>query len=210
MRRLLLAPALTAAALAGFVVANSAAAWAAGPAKVAAKPQAQKTILDTPEDPAKVEAARQFIILYHPKTDPKNIAKMIDNYLRAMIPLRKRDDPKFDVKKFEKETRARVTGNTTRSLTLQSRVLSRHFSLPELKALIAFFKTPLGRKLVTESPKVQAEIRHIHSVRGEGPKFIITSRSGHGQVIAKDDDADEDEDEDAPKSPAKAPPNPKK
>ena len=45
-----------------------------------------------------------------------------------------------------------------RGLNLQAHVVSRHFTLPELKGLIAFFAGPLGRKLTGETPAITREV----------------------------------------------------
>ena len=37
-------------------------------------------------------------------------------------------------------------------------MVSRHFTLPELKAYIAFFGSPLGRKLTSASPQIEMEV----------------------------------------------------
>ncbi len=114
------------------------------------------------DDPAKVAAAKQFIMLYHPQTDPKNINKMIDVYMPHAIAAAQKKDPKLDAKKFEQDKRAHFLDNAARTLDNQAHVVSRHFSLQELKDLSAFFGGALGQKLTAESPRITQEIRVAH------------------------------------------------
>lgn len=149
------------------------------------------------DDPAKVEAARQFILVYHPHIDPKNINKMLDEYIPRLIAATKKVNPKLDEKKFAQERRAMILGNSAKSLVNQSHVVSRHFTLQELKDLIAFYSSPLGRKIVAESPKITQEMRMAHYME-RMPK--------PGE---KDDDDDDDDGKSIPlKTPAKPPAKP--
>jgi len=138
-----------AAIIVGGLLLSSGGAFAAPPAAQAAKPA---------DDPAKVALARQFIMLYHPKTDPKLIAERLDIVMPRQIAMAKRRDPKLDEKAFEKETRARILAGNEKSLDHQAHVVSRHFSMQELKDLVAFFSTPLGRKVGLEAMKIQQEM----------------------------------------------------
>ena len=111
-----------------------------------------------PSDPAKVEIARQFIILYHPKTSPKFVEDRLNKTMPMRIAQAKKEDPKLDAKKFERETRARIMTVSGRILDHQAEVVSRHFTMQELKDLLGFFSSPLGSKLLTETPKIQREM----------------------------------------------------
>lgn len=162
---------ISAAVVFGLMMASSAAVAAAPANAPAGKPAAQP-----PDDPAKVAAARQFVLLYHPWVDPKNVSAQLDKTLPVMSAARKKTDPKLDTKKLEAETRARVMERLGRSLDLQSRVISRHFSLQELKSLTAFYASPLGRKLLAETPKIQNETREYHRKRGDGPGFKLRTQ----------------------------------
>jgi len=133
-----------------FVAAANAATAPAKPAAVA-PPIVQ-------DDPAKVSIAREFIILYHPKTNPKSIAAGIDLRMPRMIAAAKHDNPKLDVKAFEAETRAKIMTGSGHILDHQARVVARHFTLQELKDLLAFVSSPVGRKLAAETPKIQREM----------------------------------------------------
>ena len=132
--------------------ASAAAAPAAAPSSAAAK------LAAAGDDPAKVAAARDFIMLAHPRTDPQNTAKMLDKMMPRMIAAARKQDPKLDAKKYEKDSRTRMMTMATDRLDLQAHIVSRHFSLQELKDLRAFYGSPIGRKLTAETPKIQMEV----------------------------------------------------
>jgi hypothetical protein len=70
-------------------------------------------------------------------------------------------------------------------------VVSRHFTLQELKDLTAFFSTPTGSKLTVESPRITQEMRLAH-------RQEMMPKPG-------DKDEDDDDDDDDAKSPSKSP-----
>jgi len=156
------------------------------------------------DDPAKVELAKQFLIAYHPRLDIKNVKKVLDNFIpRAVEQYRKRD-PKFDAKKYEAETRDRVMKGAVKKVDLQSHIVSRHFTMQELKDLNAFFRGPLGSKLIAETPKIQMDMLWLRRTMGEQ-----TKGSSYRKDSGKDDDEDDEDEDDAPaKKPAPAKPAP--
>jgi hypothetical protein len=119
------------------------------------------------DDPAKVAAAREFIVVYHPRSDPKNVKAMVDAGIGRAVANAVKLDPKLDPKKYENDLRARVMGNAERSLDLQSHVVSRHFTLPELKALAAFYSSPLARKLDAQNAIITHEVK-VGMMRSRG------------------------------------------
>jgi hypothetical protein len=133
-------------------------AASAATAPAAAPPSAAAKLAAAGDEPAKVAAARDFIMLAHPRTDPQNTAQMLDKVMPRMIAAAKRQDPKLDAKKYEKDTRARMMTMATDRLDLQAHIVSRHFTLQELKDLKAFYGSPIGRKLTAETPKIQMEV----------------------------------------------------
>ncbi|HEY8697121.1 MAG TPA: DUF2059 domain-containing protein [Rhizomicrobium sp.] len=144
--------------LAGFVVSlllsvGAQAAPAAAPSSIPwpAHPAA-------PDDPAKVAAAKAFIVLFHPRADPRNIALAVDRMMPRMVAVARQQDPKLDTKQFVKDARARYLDNAVKMLDLQAHVVSRHFTMAELKAYIAFFGSPLGRKLTAATPQIEMEV----------------------------------------------------
>ena len=119
-----------------------------------------------------------------------------------MVARKTKEDPKFDGKKYAAEFRERIMKGSADKLALQSQVVSRHFTLHELQALNLFFKAPLGKKLVDETPKIQREM--LMRRRATGLNMPGASMTAHD----KSQNDDEDEDEETSKSPAK--PKPKK
>jgi hypothetical protein len=172
------APGMRAAVMGCFLLLGMALPAASGPAPSAPPPWAQPA---APDDPAKVAAARDFIILYHPNADPKNVSAMIDRYLPRAIEAQREQDPKLDAKKFAQEKRAKIMANATKSLDMQSHVVSRHFTLPELKGLIAFYSSPLGRKLTVETPKITMDMRMMQ--REQMMKGKVTGGPKSGKVV---------------------------
>ena len=144
---------------------------------------AQKPPVAASDDPAKVATAKQFIALYHPNSDPKTVAGQMDKIMPRMIAAAQQRDPKLDVKKFEAEQRVAILNRVTKSFDLQAHVVSRHFSLAELKQLAGFFGSPLGRKLTDESPKIQKDVMLL---RGMGPPpQRVTISPSQAQTPAK-------------------------
>jgi len=111
-----------------------------------------------PDDPAKVAAARQFIIAFHPNADPKNMAAQIDRMMPQMIAQAKQQDPKGDAQKLVQTRRAMFLASANKGLDVQAHVVSRHFTLQELNAMTNFFRNGLGKKLAAETPKIQMEV----------------------------------------------------
>ena len=116
------------------------------------------------DDPARVAAAREFLITYHPRMDPKALVAMLDKFRPRMLATAKAADPKADANKVVDERRKSFITNLTRSLDMQSRIIARHFTVQELKGLTAFFRGPLGKKLVEETPKIQMEVMRQHRI----------------------------------------------
>lgn len=189
------------------ILALGAAAGAAAPPP--AKPDAAKSQILTPlqnDDPKKVAAAKEFIQLYHPRMSLAMVKQMLDKFMPRSIAAKKARDPKFDARTYEKEMRERVMKGSAEKLDTQARIVSRHFTLPELQSLILFFKAPLGKKLVAETPKIQRDMltwRRANNLNMPGS--MLKSQN--------DDEEDEDDVEDKPKTPSKVlhvKPQPKK
>ena len=158
------------------------------------------------DDPAKVSLAHQFLVLYHPRLDLKNVKKVLDGFIPRAVAAYKKRDPKFDAKKYEAETRDRVMKGAMKKVELQSHIVSRHFSTDELKQLVAFFRGGLGAKLVAETPKIQRDMLQLRREMGEQFKG-----SSYQKDAGKDDEDDDEDDDDRPaKKPAPAKPQPRK
>jgi len=162
------------------------------------------------DDPAKVSLAHQFLVLYHPRLDLKNVKKVLDGFIPRAVAAYKKRDPKFDAKKYEAETRDRVIKGATQKIELQSHIVSRHFTMQELQGLVAFFKGPLGAKLVAETPKIQMNMLQLRRELGEQMKGSSYRKEDKNAKDDDEDDDDEDEDEAPAKKPAPAKPQPLK
>jgi hypothetical protein len=150
---------------------------AVGPTLAAPAVPAPAAATAAPDDPAKVAAAREFIILAHPRTDPKNIAANIDKVIPRLVATAKKNDPKLDAKAYESQTRARMLSTAAIRLDLESQIVSRHFTIEELKAFSAFYASPTGRRLTDETPKIQAEMMHVKMPNAAGPGQGVTIKS---------------------------------
>jgi hypothetical protein len=139
-------------------------AGAAPPAKSPIPPAAAAQ-----DDPAKVAAAREFILVAHPRTDPKNIETNLDRNLPRMAARAKAADPKLDTDAFMKEYRSRALHQASLTLDIMSRAVARHFSLQEIKDLTAFYRSPLGRKLTEQTPYIQREVMMAKRLDREPP-----------------------------------------
>lgn len=139
------------------------AAGAAPPAKPAAPPAASQ------DDPAKVAAAREFILVSHPRTDPKSIAANLDRNLPRMAARAKAADPTIDADAFAKEYRSRALHQASMTLDTMSRAVAHHFTMQEIQDLTAFYRSPLGRKLTEQTPYIQREVMMIRRQDKEPP-----------------------------------------
>lgn len=151
-----------------FAALFSTTALAAQPVKPAAPAKTPPVVQPAPsqpglsdasrDDPAKVAAAREFILRYRPRMNPLNISVKIQHIMPMLVERAKEENPKLDVKKYVETTRAQMMQQAAKALDHQAHVLSRHFTVAELKELTAFFRTPVGEKLAAETPKIQREI----------------------------------------------------
>jgi len=142
--------ALQGAIVASFLVLGTASA--APPAKPPAPAAAAK------DDPAKVAAAREFILVAHPRTDPKTIEANLDRNLPRMAARAKAADPKIDPTAYMKEYKSRALRQAAITFDIMSRAVARHFTLQEIRDLTAFYRSPLGRKLTEQTPYIQREV----------------------------------------------------
>ena len=153
----------SAARAAALAVAFSCLAVTSGFAAAAqSQTQPKPAMAPSSDDPARVAAAREFLITYRPRMDPKALAAMLDKFRPRMLANVKAEDPKADANKVVDQRRKSFITNLTRSLDTQSRIIARHFTVQELKELTAFFRSPVGKKLVEETPKIQMEVMRQH------------------------------------------------
>ena len=131
----------------------------AQPAQKAPAPAAEST-----DDPATVAAAREFIQTYRPNLNPAFVSAQMDKAKEQMAENLKKQDPKADVKAVLAQRRAEVLARINTQLDTQSQMVSHYFTVPELKALTAFFSQGVGKKLVDSAPKIQMELMRRRAV----------------------------------------------
>ncbi|HEX3651978.1 MAG TPA: DUF2059 domain-containing protein [Rhizomicrobium sp.] len=169
---------------------------AAAPA--AAAPAADADTAST-DDPAKVAAAREFIMAYRPRLNPAFVSAEMDKVREQVADNLKKQDPKADVKAIMEKQRAEVMARIERQLDDQSHLVSHHFTMQELKDLTAFFSHGAGKKLIDETPKIQMEMMRRHVVArglpGSGNPGAMT-----GKMVVGPDKSDS---KPAPKPPGK-------
>ena len=61
----------------------------------------------------------------------------------------------FDI--LEEEVNAVISENMDDLMVTLMPVYNRHYTLPEIRDLIAFYKTPLGKKVLAVTPQIQRE-----------------------------------------------------
>src|SRR5438093_4071803 len=109
----------------------------------------------------------------------------------------KQDNPKLDVKKFMHEKRMELMQKAADNLDRQAHVVSRHFTLAELKGLMGFLRSPLGSRLVAETPKIQREMMM------QNQRARMAAMAARAKAAKVQSDEDEDEDDNSSRPPAK-------
>jgi hypothetical protein len=131
---------------------------AAQPAQKAPAPVAAPASAD---DPAKVAAAREFLQAYRPNLNAAFVSAQMEKGRKQFAQALKNGDPKMsdaDVNAAMAKRRTQILARLNMQLDTQSQVISGYFTLPELKALTAFFSQGVGKKLVDATPNIQMEM----------------------------------------------------
>jgi hypothetical protein len=128
------------------------------------------------DDPARVAAARDFLMAYRPRLNPKFAASQLDKFKAEMIAQMHKEDPKIDARAAVEKRRAEVLARIQVQLDQQSHVISRYFTLQELKTLTAFFSGGAGKKLIDVTPKIQMEMMRQRRVGMGLPKGAMTGK----------------------------------
>ncbi len=166
---------------------------AAAPASATSAASAPDTA--STDDPAKVAAARDFLMAYRPQLNPKFAQSQLEKYKAEMIAQLHKQDPKIDAKAAVEKRRAEVLARIDLQLDRQSHVISHYFTQQELKALTAFFSGGVGKKLIDVTPNIQMEMMRQRRVSMGLPKGAMT-----GKVVVGPDKPDS---KPAPKPPGK-------
>jgi hypothetical protein len=118
-------------------------------------------------DPKALEAARALIVATKATA---NMELMIDAMVPSMIEVLKRDKadiPDDVIAKFVPEFRAEMLKGLPQLTELYARVYAQHFTLQELQDVAKFYDSPLGQKLITETPLILKETLPIAQQWGE-------------------------------------------
>jgi hypothetical protein len=118
-------------------------------------------------DPKALEAARALIVATKATA---NLELMIDAMVPSMIEILKRDKadiPEDVIAKFIPEFRAEMRKGLPQITELYARVYARHFTLQELQDVAKFYESPLGKKLIAETPLILKETLPIAQQWGE-------------------------------------------
>jgi hypothetical protein len=146
-------------------IAALAALVPAAHAQMVAKPtQAPVSEARSTDDPAKVAAAREFLKAYRPRLNPAFVSAQMDKVQQQVAENLKKEDPKADVKAVMAKRRAAVLARIDTQLDNQAHMVAPYFTLPELKALTAFFNHGVGKKLIDATPKIQMEMMRRQAV----------------------------------------------
>lgn len=118
-------------------------------------------------DPKALEAARALIVATKASA---NMELMVDAMVPSMVEVLKRDKadiPEDVIAKFVPEFRAEMTKALPQLTEIYARIYAQHFTLQELQDVAKFYDSPLGKKLVTETPLILKETLPIAQQWGE-------------------------------------------
>lgn len=93
----------------------------------------------------------------------------------AMIGQLKQSFPQVPPEQWDELTRSL---DSSEAVDLMVPIYGKHFSLPELRELLAFYSTPLGQKLIREMPAVMQESTAIGGEWGRRQMEEIIRRLG--------------------------------
>lgn len=114
-----------------------------------------------PADPAKVALATQVLEATHARSTMMMIIDQMMPQMLAMLNTGEHKIPQKVIDRFQKLVRQDMEASLPQVLKAQAEVYARHFSQDDLRALIAFYKTPAGQHMITETPKIMQEVMPI-------------------------------------------------
>jgi len=118
-------------------------------------------------DPKAVDAARALIVA---SKTMANMELMVDAMVPSIIEVLKRDKadiPDDVIAKFIPEFRAEMQKGFPQLTEMYARIYAQHFTLQELQDVAKFYESPLGRKLISETPLILKETLPIAQQWGE-------------------------------------------
>jgi len=124
---------------------------------VAAPLYAQQPAPATPPDPEKMKAIRTLI-------DLTGTAKGFQTGFERSIEQQKAQNPSIPAEFW---TRFRAKVKVDELLERFVPVYDRHFTLDEVNQLIAFYQSPVGKKLATDMPQIMIEVTQIEEKYGK-------------------------------------------
>ncbi|HVE03713.1 MAG TPA: DUF2059 domain-containing protein [Rhizomicrobium sp.] len=155
---------LMALALVSLFVSGSA-AHATGNADVPASPACMKDGTQVPDDYLQLA---DEVMTASKATD--RITLLLDAMIPAIMPLAHKALPDISDAQFA-ELQVSVRDEMMKSLPIllsaEACLYVKHFSRDDLSALVAFYKSPLGQKLITESPALIKESLPLGKAWGE-------------------------------------------
>jgi hypothetical protein len=106
-------------------------------------------------DPAALAAAKDYLASVHADAGMDMQVARMTMMTTAMA---KRREPNLDVDKYQQVFRAKLLPSFKQVSEAEAEVLTRHFTLQELKAMAAFYRSAAGQKMLTENPKVMQDL----------------------------------------------------
>jgi len=113
---------------------------------------------DAAPDDAKIALATQILAESHAQD---TMTRMLDLLVPTMVTRMKQRAPNLtddQVKIISDSLIEEMKASMPKMLTIQARVYAEHYTLDELKQLEAFYQTPLGQKVIAETPKIATEV----------------------------------------------------
>jgi len=89
-----------------------------------------------------------------------NVLRMVDIIMPQTLAIVRQQNPKLDdatLKSFEVAFREELQASLADYMKGMAGIYVRHFSEKELEGLLAFYRTDLGKKLISETPEVMKE-----------------------------------------------------
>jgi hypothetical protein len=142
-----------------FIMGAACALLLAGPA-LAAPPPPKAAAMARPAkvDPAALAAAKDYLAAVNADS---GMDQQLNRLTMMATQMAAHRQPNLDVPKFQQVFRAKLLPNFKEVSELEAEVLTRHFTVQELKAMAAFYHSPAGRKMLTENPKVMQDLMPI-------------------------------------------------
>lgn len=131
-----------------------------------------------PADPARVAAARPLVqILGIREKAIASLGRFVPT-MTETIRLRNPKLTKADMKKVPDRIRANAYATLGRLLDYQAHVFAQHYSVDQLKAIVAFYRTDAGKRMLSEGPKIDMEMGPVK--RGWTYGYLVATNKEMG------------------------------